>query len=925
MDKTIQLYTDKNKQIKGYPITSPDRVLYGDGKSIKDKIKKAVKFEVVGEGDTTPPIEGELDNIKEQVESINEQLVNMVNRSDMNKIQQQVNDLVLGAVGDGNNAEVVQARNGSRLLNDRLAYYDNIVNYKYINILTSSQKTSIKPISGFTNTNYIDSTPVLFDFSTMNPLNRTYIGQKYVLDGMTVGRRYFAMGTARLVQGGSASVAFNNIGKQYSPKNFGVDMSSNLTEGATNNPLTAEWCRFGVMFDYQSNQTGLEFIVNSSSKNAIVEVKELMLFDVGDFYTNPIELNTLVEKGYIFEKCSELKAENRIKNLENKAIVYDESLEKINSGIKDYNLITNLAIDITGEYATFTREGSIFNLSTSTPTTIRTVPLNLEIGKNYYVVVKLLEGSLYGYSNKYFTLNRIDAGLYRDKTNVLDASTIIKKTDNLLIYKYSCTSTSKLFYGGLGNVYNGYTYTHDNIKISISIVPEEYYIDEYSGSNTISLNDCVGAIHPKRAFELFDKNIMYFSENGDDNNSGIMPNQPKKTIDKWIKNGNITCLLKSGDTFYTSLNVGSNTVLSSYGGNKKPIISGVRKSGNKIESIGENLYSVTLDCIDVGFIRLLGETTWNMKRKVISGSNIQEGEFHYDKPTKTLKIYSTKDISGMYVEYTDGATGLVISSDVNNVLIDNIEIYGFGVHGIETKPNISNITVENCHVSMIGGAFLPYKNIKLGNGIQIWMHNSNNIFIRNNIVQDCFDAGLTHQFTGTPPTTDHVISDNIIFENNIVKRCYWDWECYNDCATQDCHVIVRNNIFLDGLDITNGYRENSDINNQGLMLIRTSKGANDKIEIKDNILIKSTLNPIAFSLGGATNPTEEIDKYEFSNNIIACHTNKIYKYPNKITINNITSEDITIIKYKPKTFEEMAVFGYVNGELASKLASIAKF
>ena len=40
--------------------------------------------------------------------------------SDMANIQMQVNNLVLGAIGDGNNAEVVQSRAGYTLLNDRL-------------------------------------------------------------------------------------------------------------------------------------------------------------------------------------------------------------------------------------------------------------------------------------------------------------------------------------------------------------------------------------------------------------------------------------------------------------------------------------------------------------------------------------------------------------------------------------------------------------------------------------------------------------------------------------------------------------------------------------------------------------------------------------------------------------------------------------
>ena len=48
--------------------------------------------------------------------------------SEIDNIQKQVNDLVLGAVGDGNNAEVVQARGGYDVLNDRLNKNDIYIN-----------------------------------------------------------------------------------------------------------------------------------------------------------------------------------------------------------------------------------------------------------------------------------------------------------------------------------------------------------------------------------------------------------------------------------------------------------------------------------------------------------------------------------------------------------------------------------------------------------------------------------------------------------------------------------------------------------------------------------------------------------------------------------------------------------------------------
>lgn len=52
-------------------------------------------------------------------------------KSNIQNVQQQVNNLVLGAVGDGNNAEVVQARGRFGLLNSRFENVENDINLLY--------------------------------------------------------------------------------------------------------------------------------------------------------------------------------------------------------------------------------------------------------------------------------------------------------------------------------------------------------------------------------------------------------------------------------------------------------------------------------------------------------------------------------------------------------------------------------------------------------------------------------------------------------------------------------------------------------------------------------------------------------------------------------------------------------------------------
>lgn len=47
MDNTIQLYMDEENEIKGYPVTSPDRVIDEDGISVKEKLDNKANKEII--------------------------------------------------------------------------------------------------------------------------------------------------------------------------------------------------------------------------------------------------------------------------------------------------------------------------------------------------------------------------------------------------------------------------------------------------------------------------------------------------------------------------------------------------------------------------------------------------------------------------------------------------------------------------------------------------------------------------------------------------------------------------------------------------------------------------------------------------------------------------------------------------------------
>ena len=90
---------------------------------------------------TTTYSSDKVENIKEQLSS---QIKDKANKTTTDKIQQQINNLVLGAVGDGNNAEVIQARGNFGVLNDRLEKMETsealeIFNKNFKRVLVNSQ------------------------------------------------------------------------------------------------------------------------------------------------------------------------------------------------------------------------------------------------------------------------------------------------------------------------------------------------------------------------------------------------------------------------------------------------------------------------------------------------------------------------------------------------------------------------------------------------------------------------------------------------------------------------------------------------------------------------------------------------------------------------------------------------------------------
>lgn len=132
--------------------------------------------------------DGTMDLIINQnvLEELNSQIKDIENikadKSTTASIQQQINNLVLGAVGDGNNAEVVQARGDKTTLNDRMDYFDDNIFDKQPTIDTVKPNDTITGKKISVNTTYNLAQYNLYESSVIKIYNVSP-GQIYYING----------------------------------------------------------------------------------------------------------------------------------------------------------------------------------------------------------------------------------------------------------------------------------------------------------------------------------------------------------------------------------------------------------------------------------------------------------------------------------------------------------------------------------------------------------------------------------------------------------------------------------------------------------------------------------------------------------------------------------------------------------------------
>lgn len=365
----------------------------------------------------------------------------------------------------------------------------------------------------------------------------------------------------------------------------------------------------------------------------------------------------------------------------------------------------------------------------------------------------------------------------------------------------------------------------------------------------------INEIRNTKSMEITASNIVYVSSSdGLDTNNGLSESTPVKTLkraNQLAKGSGWAVLLKRGDLWRERMTSIPGVTYSAYGYGEKPKLYGSPENGadpEKWELVYENVETGALiwkyyrnDYLDVGTMVFDDGEGYAMKEipscvgnkyYVRGQEDLLETErtpfdyrveldknlefFHSANSTTTSnatvgEYIDVKKATGpLYLRCDNGNPGKVFESiEFNtlgsvimardNVTVDNLCIMYTGVHGI-SAGSIENLTVTNCEFGWIGGSIQSYianggtkrTATRLGNGVEVY-GSCDGYVIDNCYVYQCYDAGVTHQFSSS--TKGDCVMNNVTYSNNLITDCVYSIEYFH--GTLDGYVRTGDNILFD--------------------------------------------------------------------------------------------------------------------------------
>lgn len=333
------------------------------------------------------------------------------------------------------------------------------------------------------------------------------------------------------------------------------------------------------------------------------------------------------------------------------------------------------------------------------------------------------------------------------------------------------------------------------------------------------------------------------NSNGNDSDSGRTAALAWKTLSKvnsakYVAGDSI--LLKRGDTWFGQLIPKSGSpenhiFWGAYGAGNKPVIhESILLSSGDWTNEGSGVWS-THSSNEIGNILFnsnasVGWRKWSLKALV------KQGDWCYDFRTDKVYLKSSLIPSAYYSNVRILLCNRIVElNGVNYGTFDNLDLRYSGYEGIgATSISTTGITITNCDISWCGGKMYT-KHTRLGNGIGFW-RNISNILIENCRIFECYDAGITPQYTGK---ATGVIETNFTVRNCQIWNCEYGFEYFNRSNSgETSNFLIENNTFY-GCGLGWGHAQRPDPTGRALRLAGTP-AKTKKFVIQNNIFLQAT-------------------------------------------------------------------------------------
>ena len=399
----------------------------------------------------------------------------------------------------------------------------------------------------------------------------------------------------------------------------------------------------------------------------------------------------------------------------------------------------------------------------------------------------------------------------------------------------------------------------------------------------------------------------YVSTSGSDDNDGLSPEKPWKSIEKvnnFKFNDGDGVFFKRGDTWRVAgqINAKSGVAYSAYGSGAKPkFIFSIDASGKAswIPADKENLYVYSKALSgerDVGAIIFDGGRAWGIQtQKTREGNRLEIGrvfngikwidsatgafsggkdlcedlEFYHDWDSNKLYLYCEGGNPGERfnsIEIADKGNGITLvektgAQKAENIVIDNLELFGAGSHGVG-GGSVNGVTVSYCIFKWIGGSvqgryiFDSNYGVRYGNAVEAY-GSAENYTIHDCFASQIYDCCWTAQFSAA------TLFDNIKVYNNVSEYCNSGLEFWQGEGT------VKNVDLYNNYTRYNGYGWSHQRSNKGGNFFYGGPGQKASFEnchVRNNVNVFASSNAL---LVGSTG----VNQYNFHDNTYIMENN----------------------------------------------------